>query len=454
MRTGTGFESYEQKPPENRGFLGLVIHSMTPPDVLPSELHSLVETIQLEAADRGFLLKADKLEYGYRLYFPTVGGRGSFSIYYSPKKRRYSIVAPELPDPDLVPLVELAAAKTGTRSPWPEQKAEQEVETWEEVFSDDPALSKHVSEKLHGLQAAGFFMTDFRKLSGGIQLDIAKDDVVYKINLYVGRDGRIKVVPSGKRSKELSAIVRLLTPEFDVKQSVPETERKLETWLGTDEAGKGDYFGPLVVGGFLSDWDVAKELESMGIRESKGLTKGRVLGLSRLLWGKFKKRCAVVELRPERYNQLYEDFRGEGGKLNRLLGWAHARVIQDFGDTSSVKTVVIDRFGNPENITRYLKKMSNVELLFRARAESNPAVAAASILAKARFLERLDKLSDEVDLELPPGAGAQVIKAAHKLVEKHGPDALSRVAKLHFKTTEKVMAGLEEESVGREGVRA
>jgi ribonuclease HIII len=339
--------------------------------------------------------------------------------------------------------------KIGARSPWPEQSAAEEARTWEEVFSDDPALSTHVSEKLHGLQSAGYFMTDFRRLSGGIQLDISKDDALYKINLYAGKDGRINVVPSGKKSKELSAIARLLAQDFDVKQSLPETERELKKWLGTDEAGKGDYFGPLVVGGFLADWEVAGELESMGIRESKGLTKRRVLGLARLLWGKYKKRCAVVELRPERYNQLYEDFRGGGGKLNRLLGWAHARVIQDIHSTSSVNAVVIDRFGKPEDITRYLKKLPRVELMFRARAESNPAVAAASILAKARFFERLDKLSEEVDLELPPGAGAQVVTAARGVVEKHGPAALRKVAKLHFKTTEQVMQQETDQAVGR-----
>ncbi len=410
---------------------------------LSPELGTLVEDLKLEAAEKGLLLNADKLEYGYRLYFPGGGNRGSFSIYYSPRRRRYSLVAPELIDPDLIPLVELSAARTGAASPFQQQKLKEEFTSWESVLSDNPMLSRHIADKLSDLQAAGYFMSDFKKLQGGVQLELLKDETPLKINLYAGKDGRIKVVPSGKRTKERVEVAALLASDVSAKETLPKGEQKLDTWIGTDEAGKGDYFGSLVAAGFLTDWAIAEELEGMGLTDSKRMSDKRLLKLVKFLWGKYPDRCVVVEITPTRYNELYDGFRGSGGKLNQLLGWAHARVIREFHGKASFAAVVIDQFGASWNITRHLQEAKDVKLLLRPRAESNPAVAAASILARARFLRRLEKLSEEMGIDLPPGAGQKVIDAGKALVEKHGSDALSRAAKLHFKTTEKIMEGFD-----------
>jgi ribonuclease HIII len=204
----------------------------------------------------------------------------------------------------------------------------------------------------------------------------------------------------------------------------------------------------LVVAGFTADWAAVTELEGMGLAESKVLQKGRVMSLARLLWGRFKDRCTVVEIGPARYNQLYTEFRGTGGRLNLLLGWAHARTIQEARQRSTVRSVVVDQFAASWNITRYLADARDLNLMFRPRAESNPAVAAASVLAKARFLERLEKLSDEAGISLPAGAGANVVSAARAAVERHGPGILERIAKVHFKTTERVL-GIEGDEARR-----
>ncbi len=406
---------------------------------VPPELKSLAEDLATEAHERHLFLKVEPLEYGFRFFLPGEGGRGQFAIYYSPKRRRYSLVAPPGLDPDLVPLVRLAQIRIGARLPG-EPDEERIHRSWEGVLSDSPTLSQHIASRLGELQAAGFFIHDFTRLPSGVQLVFGEEPSALKVNLYCAKDGRIKVVPAGKRSPTLELLSQLLAPPGGLAGAVPEGERALDRWLGTDEAGKGDYFGPLVVAGFVADWEVVAQLEGLGLAESKSLQKTRLLALSRLLWGRFKDRCVLVEIGPARYNQLYEELARSGGKLNTLLGWAHAKVIQEAVARQGIRSVVVDQFGASWNVTRYLRERKDLALVFRPRAEDNPAVAAASLLAKARFLERLDALSEEVCVTLPAGAGTNVVEAGRAVVEAHGPDVLSRIAKVHFKTTERILA--------------
>lgn len=67
------------------------------------------------------------------------------------------------------------------------------------------------------------------------------------------------------------------------------------------------------------------------------------------------------------------------------------------------------------------------------------AVAAASIVARAEFLLRLKRLSEEIGTTLPKGASPAVELAGKMLVKKYGQERLGTVAKLHFKTTKAVL---------------
>jgi len=80
-----------------------------------------------------------------------------------------------------------------------------------------------------------------------------------------------------------------------------------------------------------------------------------------------------------------------------------------------------------------------VSLTQRHRAEEDPVVAAASVLARAAFLDGLEHLGKQFEVELPKGASSQVIKAGKTLVQKFGPQVLEQTAKLHFKTKEEIL---------------
>ncbi len=204
-------------------------------------------------------------------------------------------------------------------------------------------------------------------------------------------------------------------------------------WIGTDEAGKGDYFGPLVVAGVYVTTATAVLLRQVGVRDSKTLSDKRIAEMS----GEIRRTCPVnvVAVGPERYNEMYAKIRN----LNRLLAWAHARVIENLLQHVDCRRVVSDQFGDERFLLNALmEKGKRVELVQRPRAEDDLAVAAASIIARGEFIHRLQLLSKSVGVDLHKGAGPPVLVAGRRYVEKHGCDALGKVAKLHFKTTQQV----------------
>jgi ribonuclease HIII len=205
-------------------------------------------------------------------------------------------------------------------------------------------------------------------------------------------------------------------------------------WIGTDEAGKGDYFGPLVVAGVYATAATAVLLRQIGVRDSKTLSDRRIAEMS----AEIRRTCPVnvVAIGPERYNEMYAKIRN----LNRLLAWAHARVIENLLEKVPCERVVSDQFGDERVLQRaLLEKGRTVRLEQRHRAESDDlAVAAASIIARSEFVRRLEQLGQAFGVSLHLGAGPPVLVSGRRFVEKHGAAALAKVAKLHFKTTQQL----------------
>jgi ribonuclease HIII len=206
--------------------------------------------------------------------------------------------------------------------------------------------------------------------------------------------------------------------------------------IGSDESGKGDFFGPLVVAAFFLPEGQEEVLRELGVKDSKRTSDARCLEIARTLKSGYPHH-SVVAIGPEKYNELWGKLRN----LNRLLAWGHARAIENVLERVPAGTAVTDQFGDERFVRNaLLKKGREIELVQMPRAEEDPAVAAASILARAEFLTRLRFLSREVGLELPKGASDQVEAAAVRLVREKGPDILAQVAKTHFKTTVRVLA--------------
>ena len=210
-----------------------------------------------------------------------------------------------------------------------------------------------------------------------------------------------------------------------------------EPHFGVDESGKGDFFGPLVIAGAFVDRSIARGFLDSGIQDSKRIgSDKRIRELAALVREMPGIAASVVMIGPSKYNELYAKF----GNLNALLAWGHARVIENLLDQRpDCPRALSDQFANPRLIQRALmKKGRGIVLEQRTKAESDPAVAAASILARERFIDWLRNSAKEFGRELPRGASAQVKTVAAELVAAHGPDVLTRVAKTHFKTAAEI----------------
>jgi ribonuclease HIII len=207
--------------------------------------------------------------------------------------------------------------------------------------------------------------------------------------------------------------------------------------FGIDESGKGDFFGPLVVAGVYVDPGIARKLIDAGVQDSKRIgSDARIRVLADLIRKTTLGLVDVVLIGPQRYNELYEKF----GNLNSLLGWGHARAIENLLEKKpDCPRALSDQFADARVVKRSLLQHGRrIEIQQRPRAESDIAVAAASILAREAFIGWLERRGKELGVRLERGVSAGVKATAKKLADKIGAGTLREVAKVHFRTAHDV----------------
>jgi ribonuclease HIII len=304
----------------------------------------------------------------------------------------------------------------------------------------EKAIEKY-DELNHLLLVNGFTVDKYKQINYGLQFLVRRSSWSGIIRIYQNNKGVVKIDLSQLDESEYSQLIRSFS-EDRVVSKVKEVESTLTDdlifpMMGSDESGKGDYFGSLVVACVYVDKNVETQLSSLGVKDSKALSDTKIIKIAR----EIRKVCAgkfvVVEISPEKYNQIYAKFEREKKSLNDLLAWAHAKAIEELLLKVECKTVIVDRFANEQvllaNLQEEGKKLSVIQT---PRAERYIAVAAASILARDRFVNKLDKLGKQYEVILPKGASNATIEVARQLVGQYGSDILEKVAKVHFKTTQ------------------
>lgn len=287
-------------------------------------------------------------------------------------------------------------------------------------------LNLHLADKLkQDLIAQGFELakpayTVFQAKKNGISLTLYESG---------------KLTVQGKGKDEF--ITYYLEPEIlgNVSYSYPHQNTAMHARIGIDEAGKGDYFGPLCIAGlYVNGEGDIKKLLALGVKDSKCLNDTTILKIAKEIRQNFK--FSVIKISPKRYNEMYATFRN----LNHLLAWGHATAIEKLVQETSCKNILIDQFASESVVEKALaKKALEVNLTQRHRGEEDPVVAGASILARAAFVEGIASLEVEHKLTLPKGASVAVKQAGRRAIAIYGTSILSEIAKMHFKTTEELL---------------
>lgn len=225
----------------------------------------------------------------------------------------------------------------------------------------------------------------------------------------------------------------LLKPEYTYREELAMESLDTRPRIGVDEAGKGDYFGPLCVAGVMADETTFPILMKIGVKDSKTLSDEQVKKMAKAIVASVPN--YIIRLRPKKYNELYASFKN----LNSLLAWGHATVIEHLAAHTKAPLAIIDKFAHETVVERALKKKgTSITLEQRVRGEADIVVAAASILARWAFLEGLAETGKHLNISLPKGSARHVVDTAKRLAREYGKEVLGDIAKLHFKITHEI----------------
>lgn len=298
------------------------------------------------------------------------------------------------------------------------QNAKQEIEVLLSrikscgLSADEPVLSNYCYESL-----------------------IKKEKEKVKLQVYFGKKGIKKVLQGNKDSSlhaQLSEIVFGKTLFTGLK---PEELSEPNSYIGTDESGKGDFFGPLVIAGVGLDEQEIQALKKIGVKDSKALVDTSISKISFEIKKIIGNNFSIILITPETYNKLFLQMKN----VNRILAWGHAKVIENILEKKNYSEAISDKFGDESLILNSLQsKGSKINLYQRTKAERYTAVAAASILARDKFNFWFESNSKELNIKLPKGASEKVILTANEIKSKFGEDSLTKYVKRHFKTFEKL----------------
>ena len=265
---------------------------------------------------------------------------------------------------------------------------------------------------------------------------VAINDGKEKISLHVffGKKGNKIILQGNKELKLYKKVSELVFGEMLIPNSKPELEPSYP-YVGTDESGKGDYFGPLVIAGVYLTPEAGKFLKALGIKDSKELSDYQIKQFANEIRKVNEIIFDVVLISPEKYNQLYEKMEN----LNRLMAWAHARVIENLLNKCDAGDVISDKFGNEKLILDALQERGrSINLQQVTKAEKFMAVAAASILARESVVKWFSIQSKKYKLDIPKGSSSDVENFAKRFLGKYGEEMTRKLVKIHFKTSNKV----------------
>ena len=298
------------------------------------------------------------------------------------------------------------------------------------LFSQDKILSDFVEKAYIKLLEASYTINseNIKEIPYGVTLKTGKsEDKLVSVAIYHTEKKGFSVVTNDPEIKSL--LLSLIT--------------NIGT-LGSDEAGKGDVFGPLVVCSFLLG-KKEEALMKLGAKDRKKKKNEEILDIYEKINADFRDSFSMVRIMPERYNSFYQNLSEQGKNLTDLLAWAHSKAIANVvAKRDDIKRVLVDKFTTSYSANaRIIAAAGKNPVNFQVRAEQDPAVAIASVIARAGYLISLNQISETVlenKFRLVPGSGAESDKLLEEISATYGKEILNKIAKTHFANCERIFS--------------
>jgi ribonuclease HIII len=271
-------------------------------------------------------------------------------------------------------------------------------------------------------------------------------DVAYARYAFKGRDCNVtayesgKLVVAGKGTEEFVAMT--LEPEVTKAPKLGYDEVLHPDWFelhaGLDESGKGDLFGPVIAATVIADRTAIEGWIKAGVKDSKKIAESQIVKLDKMIRGTHGVAVSTCFCGMAKYNLLMSR---PHANLNRLLAWQHATALTQALSVKKAPRGLLDQFSKQPLVQRELAKMGtkDFDLQMRTKAEEDPVVAAASVVARAEFVRQMHALSNAFGGPLQKGAGPLVREQAAQIIGRFGARSLGNFAKLHFRTAYEVV---------------
>lgn len=300
-----------------------------------------------------------------------------------------------------------------------------------------PEIMSYLEKLLPLLKRNGFILTDEKPINYGIQLKLEKKGESIPLSIYYSKKKGISQVAGGSPKNRIRTDLEKLINQ--PSQQEIKLEHNWQNWLGTDESGKGDFFGPLIAAGFYGQRKILPYLQQIGVMDSKKLNDTQIDKIARQLYASYFDNIKVITLIPETYNLRYMEMKKRGRNLNDLLAWMHARIIVDLHQKYQPQGIIIDKFTTDGRMRASLQQMKNISFINKTKAEEDLFVAAASIIARFHFRNWFHKTEKITGCKIPRGAGSLVDQAAAQMVKNIGLKDMNKFVKVHFSNYNKLI---------------
>lgn len=212
-----------------------------------------------------------------------------------------------------------------------------------------------------------------------------------------------------------------------------------KSYIGNDEVGTGDFFGPIIVCSACVNEDNYLRVKRLGVKDSKAITSDdKILSIGEELITFVPYSISILD--NTKYNEITLK---PNMNMNKIKAIMHNNVMNKFlvkYPDLDYNNIVLDDFCGEDKYYEYLSKSKNVirNIIFETKAENKYlSVATASIIARYFFLKEIEKISKESGFEIQKGASNKVDIQASQIIKEKGTNYLSQIAKLNFKNFDK-----------------